>query len=381
MHAKPVELARRHPLLVDGVVAVMLAVGSWIFPIIEPQPPDRPPDALGLAVSALVNLPLIWRRRRPVTVLLISCAAAMTYHELGYHYGQNNMGPLLALYSVTVHRPPWAMVPGGVLVLIEWTHANSWMPDRFWSALGNATFVVGWVLVFATGMRLLAVRNRQLADLAEQLRREQEAAAAQAVAEERVRIAREVHDSVAHNVSAMVIQADGAEAALLDADLAEVSGAIGAIGRLGRAALTELRLVVGMLREAPMAPQPGIEEIPALVERLPLRVRLRIDGPVRPASPGLGLAAYRIVQEALTNTLKHAGKDAAAEVLLRYADDGLHLRIRDDGGGRSGGSAELGRPGHGLVNIRERAAMFGGSSHAVPLEGAGFQVDATLPWA
>ncbi|MGW0808200.1 DUF7134 domain-containing protein [Nonomuraea sp. NPDC002799] len=154
MPARLVVLARRHSQLVDVVVALGLTVASWILSLIDPQPPDRLPDALGLGLSALVNLPLIWRRRMPVTVLLVSCAAAMAYHELGYHNGQNNMGPLLALYSVVVHRSPWAALPGGALVLIEWTHANSWLPTVFWSALINATFVVGRMLIFASGMRL-----------------------------------------------------------------------------------------------------------------------------------------------------------------------------------------------------------------------------------
>ncbi|MFF5244440.1 sensor histidine kinase [Streptosporangium sp. NPDC000095] len=204
------------------------------------------------------------------------------------------------------------------------------------------------------------------------------------LAQERVRIARELHDIVAHNVSAMVVQSDGASAALLDDDRAEVEQALGAIGKSGRVALVELRLLLGVLREAPVAPQPGIEAIENLVERLPLRVRLRVEGRVREPPASLGLAAYRIVQEALTNTLKHAGKEANAEVLLRYAEDGLHIQVTDDGAGesrrRSATSPDPGGAGYGLVGIAERAAMFGGTTRAAPLPGGGFQVGATIPW-
>lgn len=266
----------------------------------------------------------------------------------------------------------------------RWTHST-------WAGVFLAGTLLPAVLTVAHAMSLLpsAVLCAAVWGLGRLRRTEVEAIAqaqesrAQAVlAQERIRIARELHDIVAHNVSAMVIQSDGAASALLDEDLAEVSAAIQAIGWSGRTALGELRLLLGVLREAPMQPQPGIEAIVDLVERLPLEVRLDIEGPVREATAGMGLAAYRIVQEALTNTLKHAGKEANAEVLLRYAEDGLHLRVVDDGGQRRRpGPPRTDGDGHGLVGIAERAAMFGGTASAAHLPHGGFQVEVTLPWS
>ncbi|MFI6539529.1 sensor histidine kinase [Nonomuraea sp. NPDC050547] len=198
------------------------------------------------------------------------------------------------------------------------------------------------------------------------------------VAEERVRIARELHDIVAHNVSAMVIQSHVAVSALAAEDHGPARTSLESIRESGQAALTELRLLLGGLREEPGERQPGIEAIDALVERHPLEVRLRVEGRVRAVPAGLGLAAYRIVQEALTNALKHAGKDAEADVVLRYGERALDITVVDDGAGRP--PAPRRRSGHGLVNIAERAALFGGVSRAAPSPQGGFRVEATLPW-
>ncbi|MEU6713643.1 histidine kinase [Nonomuraea sp. NPDC046802] len=198
-----------------------------------------------------------------------------------------------------------------------------------------------------------------------------------ALAEERIRIARELHDILAHNVSAMVIQSTAAGAALLSDDNAEARTAVEAIGHAGRTALAELRLLLGVLREGPMQPQPGVEAIQEMTEWLPIEVRLRVEGQTRQVPPDMGLAAYRIVQESLTNTLKHAGKDANAEVSLRYTDEGLHIRVTDDGiGGRKANTM-----GHGLIGMRERAEKFGGTVRGEPLPEGGFMVEATLRWA
>jgi signal transduction histidine kinase len=199
------------------------------------------------------------------------------------------------------------------------------------------------------------------------------------VAEERERIARELHDIVAHSVSVMVVQSDGAEAAVQQQNLAEVSKAIEAIGRTGRGALTELRLLLGMLRsdDESGAPQPGLAQLKDLVEGVPVPARLSVGGPPRELPQGLALAAFRIVQEALTNTVKHAGPDASADVRLTYRGDLLEIEVTDDGQGtvRPGGS------GHGLIGMRERAAIFGGTLTAGPRPTGGFRVRALLPWA
>lgn len=366
------------PVVLDGAVGVVLTLGSWLWPLIEPQAGTLPPDARSLALTAAVNLPLALRRRFPVTVLAVSVVACGLYHALDYHHGQNTIAPMLALYSVAAHGGGGRAAAAFAPAVAIWAYAASFATASWWAALVQSLLVNGIIAALGASSRTLAARNHQLAQLAEQLRREQEAAADRAVSHERVKIARELHDIVAHDVSAMVIQADGAMAALLDEDTDEVGKALRAIAHSGRNTLSELRLLVVMLREAPTRPQPGVADIAELAERMPLPVRLRIEGEVRELPAGMGLAAYRIVQEALTNTLKHAGKEANAEVLLHYAHDVLRIRITDDGAAAAHGRP--GAPGHGLLGIRERAAMFGGGVRAAPLPGGGFQVEATLPW-
>ncbi|WP_206781960.1 sensor histidine kinase [Bailinhaonella thermotolerans] len=204
---------------------------------------------------------------------------------------------------------------------------------------------------------------------------------AQAVlAEERVRIARELHDIVAHNVSAMVIQSAAASAALRSRDEAEAAVALKAIGSLGTTALDELRMLLGVLRDAPVDSRPGIEAITDLADRLPLDVRLNIEPPPREIPEEAALTAYRIVQEALTNTLKHAGKDATATVQLSYTDKGLAVEVADDGGRNRPDRPRLPGAGHGLAGIRERAETLGGVVEAAPLRPRGFRVRALVPW-
>ncbi|TYB57600.1 hypothetical protein FXF51_39575 [Nonomuraea sp. PA05] len=239
-------------------------------------------------------------------------------------------------------------------------------------------YVVSFVTC-AAAWGLGRLRRSEAEAVARAAARAEESKAQAALAEQRMRIARELHDIVAHNVSAMVIQSSSAGVALLNDDRAAAGAAVEAIGHVGRTALAELRMLLGVLREGPAMPQPGIEAIGEMAEWLPLDVRLRVEGGPREVPPEVGRAAYRIVQEALTNTLKHAEKDAAAEVVLRYAADGLHIQVTDDGGG----GAERGRGGaggYGLIGIHERAEGLGGTASGAPLPEGGFRVEVWLPW-
>ena len=233
-----------------------------------------------------------------------------------------------------------------------------------------------------------AVRDRQLraetlAARAELFEREQELRAREAVAEERARIARELHDLVAHNVSVMVVQA-GAERHALADDQASTRETLTSIEQAGRQALVEARRLLGMLRRGDareeLEPQPGLDQIEFLIDqvrRAGLPVRLEVEGQRPPLPAGLDLCAYRIVQEGLTNALKHAGP-ARAEVVLRYSPDALDVQVRDDGRGVL--PAAAGGTGHGLIGMRERVALYGGQLDR-PRDGGGFQINVRLPLA
>ena len=237
-------------------------------------------------------------------------------------------------------------------------------------------FIVISSVVMLVVRRVVGDRERR-ARMAE---RERDLVAREAVVEERARIARELHDVIAHNVSMMVVQA-GAERRVLDDEQASTREVLETVEQIGRGALTEMRRLVGMLRtDAPdsLSPQPGLDDVPALVTQIReagLPVELSIEGERRALPAGIELSAYRIVQEALTNTLKHAG-GAHAEVHVCYGSDTLELEILDDG---PGGPARASGGGHGLVGMRERVALYGGRLDAGPQDEGGFSVHVLLP--
>jgi signal transduction histidine kinase len=290
---------------------------------------------------------------------------------------------MCALYGIAVWTDTRGFVTGlGVLALSNLIAYFSPPPRHFHN---NFLFTV----VPAIAMYLLrrAVRDRQLraetlAARAELLEREHELRANQAVAEERARIARELHDLVAHNVSVMVVQAGAERHALPDGENS-TREALTSIEQAGRQALAEARRLLGMLRRngehEGLEPQPSVEQIDLLVDQIQragLPVDLRIEGEPAPLPAGVELCAYRIVQEGLTNALKHAGP-AHAEVLLRYELRGLDIEVRDDGQGVTSPNGD--GSGHGLIGMRERVALYGGSLETGPREGGGFQIHAHLP--
>jgi len=245
--------------------------------------------------------------------------------------------------------------------------------------------LLAWVL--GDSMRYRRAYYASLEDRAARLEAERDAQAQVAAAAERARIARELHDVIAHNVSVMVVQADGASYAM-DNDPARAREALAAISATGRQALAEMRRLLGVLRReggganSERAPQPGIGELGELLDQARgagLPVSFTVEGDPQPLPGGVALAAYRIVQESLTNTRKHAGPVVSASVVLRYSPDTVVLTISDDGWGDLGGTALPGAPGHGLTGMRERVAMYGGSVTAGPRPGGGFEVEATLP--
>jgi signal transduction histidine kinase len=241
---------------------------------------------------------------------------------------------------------------------------------------GGVSFTVIALVVMLLVRRVVGDRERR-AQIAE---RERDLVAREAVVEERARIARELHDVIAHHVSMIVLQA-GAERRVLDDANASTREVLETVERTGRSALTEMRRLLGMLRgdaNEPLTPQPGLGDVPVLVRQLQeagLPVELHVEGERGELPVGIELSAYRIVQEALTNALKHAGK-ASASVNIRYGSDSLELEIADDG---AGASTPVSSGGHGLVGMRERVALYGGHLDAGRRPSGGFVVRVLLP--
>ena len=327
--------------------------------------------------ALLMTVPLAWRRRAPLPVVAVVMGALIAQSlALGTIPSPDPelVAWLVAVYSVAAHSERRAAVIGGAISLVA---------GIVWIGLDDVFLPV--VMFGGAWLAGRLVRQRQdyasaLEDRARVLERERDANARVAAAEERVRIARELHDIVGHSVSVMVIQA-GVERQLLDEGPASTREVLLSIERTGKEALAEMRRLVGVLREQDevpaLAPLPGVGHLEPLLTRMNesgLSVRLRIEGTEAPLPPGIDLAAYRIVQEALTNTLRHAGA-AHADVLVRYGDDAIELEVVDDGDT----APTTNGAGHGLDGMRERAALYGGEVQTGRLDGGGFLVRARLP--
>jgi signal transduction histidine kinase len=241
-------------------------------------------------------------------------------------------------------------------------------------------------LLVGREMRARRERAEELQRKVAEAERERKESARRAVAEERARIARELHDVVAHQMTVMTIQADGARRVADGAD-PRVIEALDTIQATGHSALAEMRRVVGLLREnetgsPELAPLPTLDDLGTLVEQVRsstgVPVDLEVEGAVRPLAEGVELSAYRIVQESLTNAVRHGGPNVSADVAVCYGDDGLDVLVVDNGRGAAAAAGNGG--GHGLVGMRERVAVLGGSFEAGPRPGGGYRVHASIPY-
>jgi signal transduction histidine kinase len=341
-------------------------------------------DAMGIGLILLQTIPIAWRRQTPLLVLAITTFALFAYAVNGYFTSFAALGFLVALYTAAAYRERRVSIPAGVaaalmVLLILYVQTEPVEPD----AILAEGLIVGAAWFLGDGLRIRRGQVLMLEDRARRLERDREERAERAVAEERRVIARELHDVVAHNVSVIVAQA-GAAQRISATQPREALGALGSIERIGREALVEMRRLMGLLRPDPgrvmkTSPQPGLDQLEVLVDQVRnagVPVRLTIEGSPRPLPVGLDLSAYRIVQEALTNVLKHAGP-SRAEVLMRYRPARLELTITDDGAGV--GDDDVHRIRYGHLGMRERVALFGGELRAGPLPGGGYGVAATLP--
>ncbi|MFF3075100.1 sensor histidine kinase [Kitasatospora sp. NPDC057936] len=382
----PPPLPNRRGWAFDVVLALFLAsLGTHYVLIVQ-----EPHSALLLMVP-VVPLPLALRRRYPLAVLwAVLPLALLVRHQsedIAYSAG---VAVVIAAYSVAAYgRRPAAVLaslPAAATTLVV-LFAEAKLPHF----PNGVVAVLLLVPVFAVAYELRMWRRRAAEghERLSALEREQLAALQRAVEHERARIARELHDVVTHNVSMMTIQA-GAARKILDTAPDKAREAMAAVETGGRAAMTELRHVMGLLTidagtgddpaaTADLSPQPGLGRLDALVEgvrQAGLTVGLTVSGERRAVPPGVELAAYRVVQEALTNTVKHAG-GAAAEVTVEYAPAHLAVEVTDTGG-RPTGAAATGN-GRGLIGLRERLAVYGGTLHTGTRPRGGYRVKALIP--
>ena len=374
----------RWPRTADAVLAILVFLATLLM---SSEDPDQE-----FAIRALSDVPiagyiliavasgaLYWRRYRPLVVLGLILAALALSTGLGYPY--DYFGVPIALYGVGRYttNERWSYYAVGATLALT---TISTIVE------GEPAGSTGFGLVFVFGIWYIGRRIRMrgaylslLQERAAHLEREQAAEARRAVAEERTRIARELHDVVAHQVSLMTVQAGAAKTVAAD-DLEGALQAMEAVEKAGRQALNELRHLMGVLRPKAgvdeLGPQPGLADIPRLVEHLGdagLDVSLTMDGVQTDLPARVDLSTYRIVQEALTNVLKHAGSSARTEVRVSTDNHEVAIEVLDNGHG----ATILPGSGHGIVGMRERAQLLGGSLDAGPRSGGGFQVVAHLP--
>ncbi|MER5320564.1 sensor histidine kinase [Streptosporangium roseum] len=366
------------PWWVDVVVTSLVMVAQlWPF-LAHDNPHPTPWHWWGYAVVITAVTPLLWRRRAPLPVLAVSLAATSMYDFVDNVPSQPVWYTgMIAIYTVAVYSPPW---PRLLMLFITICGGLLLVGSSETALRGTVLFVAAYA-----GGRAVSVSRAYAAVLEERaarLEREHQVEAERAAERERARIARDMHDILAHAVSIMVVQAE-AGPVVIRSDPARAEAAFDAIAASGRDAMVQLRRMLGVLKEeeGPRAPQPTIGDLPTLAGQVTgagLDVAYSIRGEPRPIPPDVEIAAYRITQEALTNIVKHAGA-SHADVRLRWEDDALTIDVTDDG---LGSGLSLPPGGNGLIGIRERAAACGGTATAGRrADGPGFQVSVRLPLA
>ncbi len=378
-------LRRLDPRLVDGFLALLIAIVSLpaILPAVEGSRRDA--DGWSIALILLMSLPIAYRRIAPDVVMGTTGLATVAYYTLGYPDTLAALGTLIALYSVAAHGNRKIAVQAliGTVIGLSISVLVTELGDLTLQILISNYIIYGTAWVIGDNMRTRRAYTQELEARADRLERERETQSRDAVIDERRRIAREMHDVVAHNVSVMVVQA-GAARRIIESKPEQARDALSSIEMTGRQALTEMRRLTGVLRregESYKAPQPGLRYLEKLIEQTReagLPVEVTIEGQPYELPQGADLSAFRIVQEALTNSLKHAGPSQAS-VCIKYSPDRLELRVTDNGRGAAERLSNGSVAGHGLVGMRERVAMFGGDLKSGPLPGGGYEVQATLP--
>jgi len=378
--------ARTHPGVIDGTFAGLLALTGFVLYLADGRSVPE------LLVSLALTVPLAWRRSRPVVAgAIVALAAYVHLAFLPHLLPLATIAVPVAVYALAAYAPRWAAntalgaaLLGGALAGLR--YLGQYEGRTVLEAVAAATFVAVFLAgVWAFG-RVRGLRLREMDSLTERnrlLELERLKEAELAATQERTRIAREMHDIVAHSLTAIIAQADGGRYAAA-ANPQAAADALTTIADTGRRALTDMRSLLSVLREdtpREFTTTPGVDDLPALVEQMRtsgIEVEFTVDGRSRAVPEGFGLSVYRIVQESLTNVLKHAGPRALAQVHLDWRADTLVVEIVDDG--RGAAALVEARPGgQGLTGIEERARLHGGRAIAGPRDGGGYRVRAELP--
>ena len=363
------------PYVADTAVAIAIAVPT-VGGLVADEQLEATPWLIG-PLAALTALPLCARRYRPLAVFAVTVAAWLGILLAGVDTFAP--GVLVAMYTLAAHCERRVAFRAGMAALLLIVPANALSSGRLQAdeAIPTAVaLVAAWI--FGDNMRTRRAYYRELEEKAERLERERGESERRAAAEEQARIARELHDVIAHNVSVMVLQAAGGRE-VFDADPARAREALAAIEATGRDALAELRRLLGVTGDGrAITPQPGLPHLESLVDQVRsagLTVDLAFEGGTEDVPAGVELSAYRVIQEALTNTLRHAFA-RRVWVFVRRRDGELEVEVLDDG---AGPPATPGADGRGLVGMRERVALFGGDLDAGPGPDGGFRVRARFP--
>ncbi|HEY2333214.1 MAG TPA: sensor histidine kinase [Acidimicrobiales bacterium] len=375
------------PWLVDGLMAALFTVAALLTVFGEDIVDGlREPNGFAALGAVVCSVPIAFRRRVPLTALVVACAACAVHIGFNFPEGSIPTGILLLLYSVAAWSTTRRAVVGLVCVAVSLaTIVVFSTPGLGPGPLFSSSAVFG--IAFAMGIAMRSRRESGAAQLqAANERADLEAQrSATAVAEERLRIAQELHDVVAHSMSVIAVQA-GVGSHLLDEQPERARAALDAISDTSRSTLAEMRRLLGVLRDSDgarqNAPAPTLAELPQLVDDVRaagVPVTLEVDGARDHIDRGIELSAYRVVQEALTNVIKHAGSPTTVRVCLQHRPGRLAIEVSDDGRGlaSNGTGAES---GHGLIGMRERVEVWGGQLSAGPRPGGGYLVRASLPY-
>jgi signal transduction histidine kinase len=360
------------------VIGFLQVVGSNFAA--EHQPSAHKMDLLANLLLGLGPFALIWRRRHPIPVLGVVFVVTFAYRMIDYAQGPLWLALIVAFFTEVIFGPrwvSWVTVAAGYVALL-WGPALAGREST--PSAAAAAGVAAWVLVLLAVSTGLSLRRERRAE-----RREaQESESRRLVSDERLRIARELHDVLAHNISLINVQA-GVALHLIDEHPEQGKIALQTIKDASKDTLRELRSVLGVLRQVdedlPLAPAPSLERLDELLDRaeaVGMTVHAERTGEPRPLPAGVDLAGYRILQESLTNVAKHAGP-ATVTITLVYGVRELSISIEDDGTGGAGGRESPTPGGNGIAGMRERATALGGSLHVGRRPGGGYQVKAVLP--
>ncbi|RKS80058.1 signal transduction histidine kinase [Motilibacter peucedani] len=360
-----------------------MAAAVLVFSLASREEDGRQGAAWSWLLAVALAVPLLARRRAPFAVLLVQSAVAFTQWLVDTQ-PPADLAFLAGLYAVGAYdsrRPPIvasALIAevGVVLATLKWAP-----PGHSWSALVLLTGTVTAAWVLGVHMRTRRAYLASVLERAATAERERDQQGVIAAASERARIAREMHDIVAHSLSVIIALSDGASATVRR-DPEEAAGAMDQVSRVGRQALSDTRRLLGVLRsgdEPELEPAPGVDQLDGLIRDVRgagLPVELVVEGRVVRLAPSAQLAAYRLVQESLTNVLKHAPSATGASVLLRYGPEVLDIEVTNDAA--PDGTSAAGAAGHGIRGMSERLTMFGGNLEAAPRPGGGWRVAGSL---